>query len=46
MFEDQKVNLVLKKGRKLAKLEDVENKRVTWVTSMRFNQREYYYLEK
>ena len=45
-LEDQRVRLVLKKGRKLAKLEDLENNEVTWVTRMRFDQNKYYYLEK
>ena len=45
-LEDQRVRVVLKKGRKLAKLEDLENNEVTWVTRMRFDQNKYYYLEK
>jgi hypothetical protein len=45
-IEDQQVKEVLKKGRKLVKLEDLESRKVTWVTRMRFDQKEYYYLEK
>lgn len=45
-IEDQRVKEVIKKTRKLAKLEDVESKEVTWVTNMRFNQSNYYYLVK
>jgi hypothetical protein len=45
-LEDQIVHLVVKKTKKLLKLEQVSNKKVTWVTRMRFEQRGYYYLEK
>lgn len=45
-MEDQVLQLVLKRGRKLAKLENQETKKVTWVTQMRFNLANYYHLVK
>lgn len=45
-MEDQRVSLVLKKTRKLAKLQDVGTEKVKWNTRMRFDLIGYYYLEK
>lgn len=45
-LEDQVVQLVIKKTRKLAKLENVETSKITWATRMRFDLIGYYYLEK
>ena len=45
-MDDQVLQLVLKRGRKLVKLENQKNKKVTWVTKMRFNLRGYYHLVK
>jgi hypothetical protein len=46
LLEDQIVQLVIKKTRKLVKLENLHNSEVTWMTRLRFHQRGYYYLEK
>ena len=46
LMSDQVVQVVLKKSRKLVKMESQETKKVTWVTRLRFEQREYYFLEK
>ena len=46
LLEDQIVQLVMKKSRKLVKLENLHDLGVTWVTRLRFHQRGYYYLEK
>ena len=46
LLEDQIVQLVVRKSKKLIKLENLHDSKVTWVTRMRFRQRGYYYLEK
>ena len=46
LMDDQVLQLVLKRGRKLVKLENQQSKKVTWVTQMRFNLNDYYHLVK
>lgn len=45
-IDDQVVYEVQKRGRKLVKLKRESDAKVTWVTKMRFNLAEYYFLIK